>query len=187
MVPNVESFHVYEEGDEYLEGGRIIAYCDWCKRGWYENEKIKEENKGKKIEFKRLVWTQEDSLQEKKKQNPNDVWDVKIEINIPEGVKEIDENCFDDDDIKFSLIQITIPTTVTSIPKNCLKYCYYLTNITLPLNQNQIICGNQIFTTPHFDLFISLSTRIEVLNGKELNETKKIAWNSNFNNFNWIW
>ena len=78
--PNVETLHIYKEDDEYLEGGRIIGYCDWLRKGWYESEKIKEENKGKKIEFKRLVWTEADTLQEKNKQNPNNVWGVKIEI-----------------------------------------------------------------------------------------------------------
>ena len=71
FFPNVQTFHVYEEGDEYLEGGRIIAYCDWCKRGWYESEKIKEEFEGKNIEFKRIVWTRNDTKITFDEQNPN--------------------------------------------------------------------------------------------------------------------
>ena len=36
---NLETLHIYGEGDEYLKGGRIQAYCEWNKKGWHESEK----------------------------------------------------------------------------------------------------------------------------------------------------
>ena len=55
-------------------------------------------------------------------------------------MKEIDEDCFNDYKYNDNLKELTIPTTVKEIPKNCLEYCNELTNITLPLKENQMIC-----------------------------------------------
>ncbi|MBQ4122167.1 leucine-rich repeat domain-containing protein, partial [bacterium] len=169
LFPNIQTLHTYKKEDEYLEGGRIVQYVIW-NRISYKNSMIWKENMGdeKKIEFKRLSWTQKDSLQEKKKQNPEDVWGIKIEINIPEGVKEIDEDCFYGCN---KLKQLTIPTTVTLIPKKCLQDCSQLTNITLPLNENQHIIGNKIFkNNQHFDgkEDIILPTSIQVINDQQV-------------------
>jgi hypothetical protein len=32
LFPNVETFHVYKEGDEYLSGGRIERYVNWFRK-----------------------------------------------------------------------------------------------------------------------------------------------------------
>ena len=48
---NTQTQHVYNDKDEFCEGGRIIQYCDWRRRGWYESEKIKKQFEGKKFEF----------------------------------------------------------------------------------------------------------------------------------------
>ena len=59
--PNVETLHLYEEGDEYIEGGRIERYVDWNRISYYETEEMKTKNEGKEIEFKRIVWTRDDT------------------------------------------------------------------------------------------------------------------------------
>ena len=28
--PNVETLHSYKQDDDYLTGGRIARYCEWC-------------------------------------------------------------------------------------------------------------------------------------------------------------
>ena len=53
LFPNVETLHLYEERDEYLEGGRIQRYVDWYRKvPYYELEEIQKENEGKEIKFK---------------------------------------------------------------------------------------------------------------------------------------
>ena len=34
--PNVETLHIYNRSDKYIEGGRISQYCNWLRKGWYE-------------------------------------------------------------------------------------------------------------------------------------------------------
>ena len=57
-------------------------------------EEVKQENEGKEIEFKTVVWTEEDTKKEYEKQNPYKKWNFDFKINIPEGVNAIDEDCF---------------------------------------------------------------------------------------------
>ncbi len=53
--PNVETLHIYNENDKYLEGGRIFQYVDWYNNFFSEALKIRKENPEKNIEFKKVV------------------------------------------------------------------------------------------------------------------------------------
>ena len=132
FFPNIETLHKYEKKDEYLTGGRIIQYVDWVKTSWNKMEEIRKENEGKLIEFKNVVFTEEDV---------EEVIEDDEKIEIPEGVKEIDENAF----YGYDVVEIHIPQTVKIIPTKCLQFCDRLTNITIPLNETRIVCGNKIF------------------------------------------
>ena len=61
LFPNIETLHIYKENDMFLEGGRIAMYCDWIERSYEETSIIKNENKGKRFEFKKLIWTRNDT------------------------------------------------------------------------------------------------------------------------------
>ena len=84
--PNMETHHIYEnEDNSFLTGGRIKNYCIW---GDYEGyEKIKrfveeKKNEGKNVEFKWMVWNEDDFAVASKKSSEF--------IEIPNDVKEID-------------------------------------------------------------------------------------------------
>ena len=81
--------------------------------------------------------------EEYKQQNPKKKKRKNISINIPTTVISLDEKCFNN--YEDNLQELTIPTTVKSIPKRCMEKCFKLTNISLPLNENQIIISNKIF------------------------------------------
>ena len=84
-------------------------------------------------------------------------------------MSEIEENCFDN--YYYKLKELTIPETVKTIPKKCIEDCRYLTNITIPLNESQMIIGNKIFKNQsHFkgEEDIVLSNLIKIINGKEV-------------------
>ena len=87
-------------------------------------------------------------------------------MEIPTTVTSID--WYEFERYKQILEELTIPTTVKTIPKYCINNCKRLTNITLPLNESQIICGNKIFNTPRLQQAIYLPDSIEVINGKEV-------------------
>ena len=95
-----------------------------------------------------------------------------IKITIPEGVKNMDTNCLN----FYNIFQfhVIIPKSITSIPKKCFIDCNTLINITLPLNDSQIICGNKIFSVPHFKQLFYLPNSIKIINGKEVNRSKMI-------------
>ena len=176
FFPNIQTLHVYEEEDEYIKVGRICQYVDWIIKEYYESEKIKEANKEKEIEFKKIIWTPNDNRKEYRKQRPNnyedDYYDSEeeeersIEINIPEGVNEIEAKCFEN---FYDLGKLTIPSTVTSIPKKLFYNCDIFTNITLPLNQNQVIYGNKIYkNSSHLEQYVELPDSIKIINVKEV-------------------
>ena len=168
LFPNVESLHLYDERDEYLSGGRIERYVNWRKISFYDSEQVKRINKGKEIEFKKIVWTEDDTEIEYYKQKSKNDWEFKL--TIPQEVNEIEENYFDD--YSDNLNQLIIPTTVKTIPKNCIEKCNELTNITFPLNESQMIIGNKIFSTPHFEQYIYLPENIQIINGNEVDRSK---------------
>ena len=60
LFPYIETFHTYEENDQYLISQRIIQYVDWRKLRLCQIEEIKKQNSGKVIEFKHILFTKED-------------------------------------------------------------------------------------------------------------------------------
>ena len=67
--PNVTTLHVYEKKDKYLTNGKITQYIDWRRIEMYKTKRIKQENEGKQIEFKWIVYSKEDVSEEKRRQN----------------------------------------------------------------------------------------------------------------------
>ena len=60
LFPNVETLHIYKARDMYLTGGRIERYVNWRKLSAHEYKQVKKEL-GKEIEYKRIVWTKNDT------------------------------------------------------------------------------------------------------------------------------
>ena len=63
------------------------------------------------------------------------------EVNIPEGVTSLGEECFYNCS---SLTSITIPESVTSLGGSCFYYCSSLTSITIP--ESVTILGSECFS-----------------------------------------
>ena len=172
MFPNIETLHLYKEEDEYLEGGRIQRYVNWNKVSYHKSKQMKEENiKGKEIEFKIIVWSSDDTTKEINKQKHTNKNNQRINCDyklfIPEGINEIYEDSFNSINCQCNLKELTISSTIKPIPKKCIEKCWSLTNITLPLNESQIIIGNKIFKNDsQFKEYIKLPDDISVINGK---------------------
>ena len=65
-VSLIEHLHKYTNDGKYLTGGRIERYVDWNEKALFETkEKIKKEER--EIEFKNIVFTEEDVYREKVK------------------------------------------------------------------------------------------------------------------------
>jgi hypothetical protein len=94
----------------------------------------------------------------------------KRKFEIPTTITSLDKDCFNYNcnDLK----QLTIPTTIKTIPKKCIEKCERLTNITFPLNESQMIIGNKIFNTPQLEQFIYLPRSIQMINGKKVDKRK---------------
>ena len=80
---------------------------------YYKFEKIKKDNKDKKIEFKRVIWSETDSFAIRN-------YGKLLLIEILEGVKEFDEGCFYCFDDCVFTTQISIPSSLTTFPKDWL-------------------------------------------------------------------
>ena len=130
FFPNVETHHIYKENDCYLKGGRVIQYVDWKRIGLYESKEIQERNKEKKIEFKGLSWTKNDVKKEQKKLNPQQSWKETINIQIPNGIQEIENGAFDE--FGWLIRSIKIPESVKYLPHHCFDKCKILKQLILP-------------------------------------------------------
>ena len=117
------------------------------------------------------MWKKEDSIEQLIKNDGK--------IDIPEGIKQLDDNCFlfqyyhNYNCYKFR--KIIFPKSIETIPKKCIEDCDYLTSITLPLNESQVIIGNKIFNTPHFDQVLYLPNSICKINGKKVNDMTSLT------------
>ena len=90
-------------------------------------------------------------------------------FRIPTTVTSIDKDCFLDND---KLKQLIIPDSVISIPQHCLTYLTELTNLSISLNERRIILGNKIFKNqPHLQQFVYLPSSVQIINGKEIQQT----------------
>ena len=181
FFPNIQTLHCYSNIDKYLEGGRIIYYIDWRRRSCNDFEYIKEINSDKVIEFKHVVFTEKDVEEEKRKQNPHYDSDFKYKIEIPNGVKEIDENAFGR---IWDLREIHIPETVKIIPMKCFEKCKHLTSITIQLNETRVIHGNKIFNNQEqLNQCFYLPSSNKFINGEEVNQLTSITIPSHVKSF----
>ena len=170
LFSKVESFHLYGNHDEYLEGRKIHKYVDWRSLGLSKMEKIKKEHANKTIEFKRIVFSQSDLKKQKQKQNPENEPNKEYKIIISEGITEIEDNIFEDDETNTNkIVEIQLPESLKTISMDCFGNCSNLTNITIPLNETRVVYGNKIFNNqPHFNQSIYLPDSIKVINGNEV-------------------
>ena len=120
LFPNVETFHLYKKKDQYLEGGRIIKYVDWNKRGSEEKNTILKMNENKLIEFKHVVFTPDDvTLQLQRYGQPGLKYHSKV-IVIPDDIEEIETGCFS----PFIYVdRIVLGTSMKKFGKRCFDGC----------------------------------------------------------------
>ena len=152
FFPNIETLHIYQKEDEYLECGRIQQYVDWSPKCLFQIEKIE-----KKCDFKYIVYSAKDT--------EHLIEDE--EIVIPDGVKEIQDYSFR---WCCKLKKLTIPESVEKLSSLNLGRCSNLQTLILPLNETRIIYGDKIFTTHnnHFKELIYLPFSIMWINDIEL-------------------
>ena len=149
FFPNIETLHCYDKQDKYLEGGIIIKYVDWVRRSCQEIEEIKKEHSGKVIEFKHIVFTKDNVFEEIKNQNLDNHYNFKYTIEIPDGVKEINEDAFERD---YCIEEIHVPESVKIIPRKCFGNCRYL---------RKVVFAESLTKIPHY-LLIKLSVLEEI-------------------------
>ena len=127
--------------------------------------KIKNYNPEKKIEFKYIIFDNDDSLEQRT------YYSYYYPVIIPHGTYEIEENAF-----RFfgnNISKLVIPETVKIIPEKFLRDCSNLIEITIPLKHTQIIIGNKICinNSQHLKKSLELSTSISKINGMEVENT----------------
>ena len=177
LFPNIETYHCYNYYDSYLEGNRISRYIDWVKRGWNNVLERKKLVHDKEIEFKNIIYTKID------RQN-----DCSEELYIPDGVKEIEDECFYN--VKY-INELFIPSSVTKFGHLCFYYCFvetihifgnikeyertnfincrFLKHFNIIENDNFKIYGKQIYERkPHFAQAFYLPYNIQYINGKKV-------------------
>ena len=85
---------------------------------------------------------------------------------LPESLKEIEWKRLKECSF---LQRIVIKGLETKIPMECLERCYWLTNITIPLNETRVLYGNRIFNNKdHFNQSFYLSNKIKVGNTRSV-------------------
>ena len=171
FFPNVETLHLYDENDKYLESEKIKYYCNWNKLGYSDFIDMKKDNSNNQIEFKRIVWTEKETKKEFKKQNQISHWYSvqKFDLIIPERVNELDDNIMKI--YNYSLKELSIPSSIKYIPKKCFQKCCTLSKLTIETNSKWFISGNKIFTTEKsFDQLFYLPSSIKIINDKKAEE-----------------
>ena len=158
FFPNVETLYLYNEKDEYLEGGRINWYCIMykvsCKRAREIREEFNEENEGEIIQFQNLIFKREDAIEiyeQNKDLHKNKKEEGYIDYIIPEGVKEIDNDTL----FKYPK-SIQIPVSVTRINKID-SICDGIDNMIIPEGVKEL--GDYCFSANEFST-ISLPTTL---------------------------
>ena len=91
--PRLETLHLYNENDELIEGGEIKKYIIEYKVTYGKYLQMKEENKNKIIEFKKVLLTTEDFYNENNK-HYKETGSSFIEYEIPEIITEVEYDCF---------------------------------------------------------------------------------------------
>ena len=86
-------------------------------------------------------------------------------MNIPTTITSIDDYLYD---YKYHLEQLTIPSTVKTIPYHCFSKLTRLTNITIPLNDTEMVFCNKIVNVKNLEEVYDLPNSIQVINGKDI-------------------
>ena len=174
LFPNVETLHLYTKEDKYLEGRRIQKYINWNIISYQEYKENKDENKTKDIDFKHVVWTENDNLNEVNKLewvenltlNSYELNDMEIKITIPEGVNEIEENCFKH--FLLCIKELTILPSIKSFPHYSLEKFQNLKKIIIKDEKIELI-GNRLFYHDEYTLYsISLPKSVESVNNQQI-------------------
>ena len=188
--PNVETLHLYDEKDQMLEGGRIGWYCIWyrvnCRRAREIRDEIGEENEGEIIEFKDMIYTNEDAkdeyekingemreIEERSKDQKADKETKHIEYKIPEGVKEIS-------DVEFKNAKdITFPKSVTRIG-NMTVTEHQMTTLRFPANVKEI--GIISMSYNRNGIYVEIPKSVTRIEKDALRNIKKLIELRNFAN-----
>ena len=171
FFPNVETLNIYEEGFKYLSGGRISMYIDWYNSvNYHQIDEIKHKNNIKEIEFKKVKWNKEDTLIELKKQNPNENENFEGEIVIPKNVNDIEGGSFSNKWLK----RLSFTHSNVKSLKDIFGWGEYLTNLTLPLNESEIVYEDYIYSIPDFKIIMYIPRSVKLFNG-EVFEIKNLT------------
>ena len=159
--PNVETYHVYDNENRYVKGGRIKYYINWCSAISYllyeKLHKMKDKNN---LIFKKVIWCKEDTKREYDKH-----WG---KVEIPAIVNGYTEDCFD-----WDLKEITFLSPISENEKRCLEKCWQLESINLPLVENHFVWGNKIFyNKQQLKQIIYLPDSVQFINDEEIEPLK---------------
>ncbi|EDR23806.1 hypothetical protein EDI_160990 [Entamoeba dispar SAW760] len=111
LFPNIETFHIYNRGDEIFNDGRIFKKVIWYLVSYSKYLQEKEAWN----ECKNIKYTESDRK--------------KYGNTIPPEVKSLEYNCFSECS---SLKSINIPSSITSIGDRCFYRCKSLKSINIP-------------------------------------------------------
>ncbi len=151
FFPNVETLHLYNKDDKYLEGWRIEKYVDWRHLSFIEM--LEERKHNKIIEFKEMVLERNDfykflqkATQElvqqdiitmsvnRKKCSKGNI--THIDLNkIKAEIVEISNRCFQK---YIALTSIRMPSCVHSLNIACFYGCEALTSISIPSSVSKL-------------------------------------------------
>ena len=180
LFPNLETLHRYSDQEDYIVGGRIVQYVDWVRNNLSTMKTIQELNKTKPIEFKKIYCCSKDfknveseiikipeGVKEIEKECFNNCYHRNYEVHIPSSITKFDEDCFKSENIK----EILFDTNIKDIPRDCLKNCCGLKRIKLPLNETRVIYGNKLYNNQaHFDISIDLPKHVTKINDYEVEQ-----------------
>ncbi|EDR27139.1 hypothetical protein, conserved [Entamoeba dispar SAW760] len=165
---NIETFHIYNRGDEIFKDGKIFKKVIWYQV--YYSTYLQEKEQGNI--YKNIEYTEEDRK--------------KYGNTIPSEVKSLGKECF-----KYckELTSITIPASVSKIGNKCFYYCTSLKSINIPSSINelgyecfdrhwsltsinienlQFISKERIFINEPLLFSIKIPKTLQIINGKNI-------------------
>ncbi|EDR26016.1 hypothetical protein, conserved [Entamoeba dispar SAW760] len=168
FFPNIETFHVYNRGDEIFKDGKIFKKVIWYTVNY--STYIQEKEQGNIC--KNIEYTKEDR---KSYGNtiPSEVKSLGYEcfyecsslttINIPSSISKLGSCCF-----KYcsSLKSINLPLSITSFGTNCFYECSSLTSMNI--DNIQFISKEKIFMNEPVLISIEIPDNLQTINGKNI-------------------
>ena len=173
FFPNIRTFHFYKPTDEFIENSKFIQYNIFYTMSYQKSLMMKRNHRNCKMNFKHIIYTKEDRNIEYKK--GHDEWydetfgkmkylneqdyqsmmefashsHFSHDFEIPEGVHEIQSECFS---WYNDLCSITLPKSLTKICEKCFAGNMKLEEIVFPQNvkilENDVlrdcICLNKV-------------------------------------------